>query len=141
MLETNRRPASHRRQWVVGHPDGNPQLFAEEQIQPAEQGAATRQHQAVIHEIRHQFGMTVLNDALDAVQDRRDRFPQRFANLFTGDQRLPRNPTDRIETPDFAGQLLLQGIGASQFELQLFRLLMANPQRKLLLQVFDDCII
>ena len=56
---------------------------------------------AVVHEVGHEFGRALFDGVFDAAENRGNRFAERVANFFAGDNRLTGNAADRIAAADF----------------------------------------
>src|SRR5215469_2400705 len=72
-------------QRLVAHGDRQVRFLSQQQVEPAQQGAPARQHDALVHDVGGQLGGRPLQARADRVDDGHDRLPQRLADLLVGD--------------------------------------------------------
>ena len=86
--------------------DRQTRLFAQQAIEPAEQGAPTRQNETPIDQVGRQFRRATLEGNANGVDDRRDRLEQGFAHFLGSNRERLGQARDLIATPLDSARLL-----------------------------------
>src|SRR5438093_8326491 len=84
LLQAFAGPDRNGRQWAVGDVDGHAGLMAQALVEAAEQGAASRQHDSLVHDVAGQFRRRAVEGALDRIDDRSDGLLDRLTDLPGG---------------------------------------------------------
>ena len=134
-------PTRHATQRLIGHIDLHFGLFGQALGQPFQQGAATGQRDAVLHQIGHQLGRRLIDRLADRLHDDAHRTAERLAQLHAADVDGFRQAGDQVAAADFHGELRLQRIRRPGLDLDPLGHLLADEQVVLLPAVVDDILI
>jgi hypothetical protein len=72
-------------------------------VEPAEQGAAAGEHDALVHDVGGQLGRGAVQGVLDGVDDLVDRLLDRLADLLGADGDRLGQAADQVAAPDVGG--------------------------------------
>src|ERR1700677_2502025 len=128
-------------QGVPGHDDRHPRLMLQTRFQPVEERSPTGQHDALLHDVRRQFRRRPVQRDLDGVDDGGHRLLDGTPDLLGGDNDRLREPAHEVAATDLRVQLLLQGIGRAERDLDLFRCALSERQAELLLHEGNDRLV
>ena len=96
--------------------------MAEQEIEPAEEGAAASHHDPFIHDIRRELGRRMLQGGPDGFDDRHHRLPKGFADFIFGDDDGFRDPVNEVASFHLGCLLFATGgIGRPQTNLDILR--------------------
>ena len=106
-----------------------------------QEGAASREHDALLHDVRRQFGRRLVECDLDGVDDGRDRFLDGPPDLLGGGHDRLGQAGDQVPPPDLCVQLLFERPCRSERDLDLLSRALTERQAVLLLDVLDDGVV
>src|SRR4051794_7072305 len=115
--------------------------MAQALVEALEEGAAAREHDAAVHDVRGELGGRAVEGLLDRVDDLLGRLLQRPADLLGREHDGLRQAGDHVATADLGLHLLLHGEGRADLELHLLGGLLADEQLVLALDVADDRLV
>src|SRR3954452_9920212 len=141
VLESPPRTDHHTEQWVVGDLDRHACFVSEPSVDTSQQRTATRDHDALFHDVGGQLGWCLVERRLHCVDDCGQRLGQRFANLLSRERNGPRQPADQIAAADVGGQLFVERPRRSHVDLDLFGGAITDGERELFLDVLHDRVV
>src|SRR5262252_4072766 len=131
----------HRIERVVGQVDGHAGLLAQALVEPAKEGAATSEGDALVHDVTGQLGRALVQGGLDRVDDERQRLLDGTADLLGRDHDGLRQPADQVPAADLGVRLVGRGVRRPKRHLDLFGGSLAEHQRILILAEGDDRLV
>src|SRR5687768_4224006 len=126
------------RERVLVHVDGQPGLLAEEEVESADQRAATRHHDAAVDDVARQLGRRDLERASHRVDDLLDRLLDRFADLAGVHAHGLGDSRDEVAALHFHLALLAHRRGAADLDLDLLGRRLADEQVVVLAHELHD---
>src|SRR6478736_3596558 len=110
-------------------------------VQAVQEGPATGDDDALLHDVGRELGWCRVERDLDRVDDCRHWFLDRFAYLFGRDDDRLRQPGDEVAAADLRVELLFQRVRARERDLDLLRGSLTERERVFLLDVRDDRVV
>src|SRR5919197_146009 len=143
-LELLQRPARthrHAGQRRLGQVRWHLGLGAQPLVQSLQKRAATRKHDATIHDVRREFGRRTVERLLDRIDDLRDRLLESVPDLLARQHNGLRESGDHVAAADLGLDLLLHRVGGPDLQLDLLGGLRPDQQLVLALGVVDDRLV
>src|SRR5581483_498081 len=131
----------HGDERLLGDVHGHAGLMTQALVETLEQGAATGQDDAPIHDVAGQLGRSLVEGGAYRVDDRVERLLQRLADVGRTQADRTREAADQVATAHVGAVLALAGEGRPEADLHLFRGPVAEQERVLLLEVLDDRVV
>ena len=97
-------------------------------LEAGQEGAAARQDDAAIHDVRGQLGRGLVQGRLDGVEDLADRLVEGAADLLGGDHDRLGEAGEHVAAAYLGLDLLLELPGRADLELELLRGLLPDQE-------------
>src|SRR2546429_3560284 len=110
LLEDLAAPARDTGERVVGDVDGHLGGFGDARVEPAEEGAAAGEVDALVHDVCDELGRRLFDGVLDRIDDLVDGRVQRFADLRTRDLDGSRETCEQVASAKECGHLFVERV-------------------------------
>src|SRR3989454_6782763 len=126
---------------VVGDVAGDADLLGDEVIEVAEEGGAAGEDDAAVDYVGGELGRRALEDGADGADDRLQGVGDALRDVGGGDGDGAREAADLVAAADLVGELLLEGEGAADGDLQLLGGAVADDDVVPALDVVGDGVV
>ena len=134
--------AAHARQRIVRDVDRHLGRLCDTPVEALEQRAATGQHDALVHDVRHQLRRRLLDRVLDGLHDLGDRGLDGLADLVRGDLHRARQAGQQVAAAERDALLIVgAGVGRADGDLDVLGRSLADQQIELTTTVRDDVLV
>src|SRR5438445_1975276 len=141
MVEGDAGAHGHAFEGVVGDVAGDADLLGDEAVEVAQEGGATRHHDPSVHHVGGELRRGALEDGADGADDRLQGVGDALRDVGGGDGDGAREAADLVAAADLVGELLLEGEGAADGDLQLLGGAVADDDVVAALDVVGDGVI
>src|SRR5690606_25291122 len=138
VLERLAAAAHHASQGILGHHDGQAGFFLEQAVEVAQQRAAAGQGDALVGDVRAQFGRGLLEGDLDRGNDLVERIGERLEDFVGRHREAARHALGQVAALDFDLAHLGAGEGRADFLLDQFGRGFADQHAVVAADVIDD---
>src|SRR5438093_10577728 len=141
MVEGDAGAHGHAFEGVVGDVAGDADLLGDEAVEVAELGGAAGEDDAAVDDVGGEFGRGALEDRADGADDRLEGVGDALRDVAGGDGNGAGKAADLVAAADLVGELLLEGEGAADSDLQLLGGAVANDDVVAALDVIGDGVV
>src|ERR687895_1570340 len=141
LLEAAARAHRHAGERRLGQVGGHLRLVAQALVEPLQQRAAAREHDAAVHDVAGQLRRRAVERLLDRVDNRLERLLERHPDLFAREHDRLGEAGDEVAAADLGLHLLREREGGPDLELDLLGRLLPDHELVLALDVVDDRLV
>src|SRR2546426_2670806 len=141
MVEGDASAHGHAFEGVVRHVAGNADLLGDEAVEVSEQRGAASEDDAAVDYVGGELGRRAVEDGADGADDRLQGVGDALRDVGGGDGDGAREAADLVAAADLVGELLLEGEGAADGDLQLLGGAVADDDVVAALDVVGDGVI
>ncbi len=128
-------------QRVLCGDDRHARLVLQTRVEAVEQRTTAGKHDALLHDVGGEFGRGLVESRLDGIDDGRNRFLDRLADLVGArDDRLGQS-SHQVATADLGMQFFLERPSRAERDLDLFGGALTEGEAVLLLDELDDGVV
>src|SRR5947208_5955844 len=126
---------------VVGDVAGDADLLGDQAVEVAEEGGAAGEDDAAVDDVGGELGGSALADRADGADDRLEGVGDALGDVGGGHGNGAREAADLVAAADLVGELLLEGQGAADGDLQLLGGAVADDDVVAALDVVGDGVV